>query len=142
MSDAKPDVYEVLRGHLKGLFVVFDMHQIETLPMIHDAIDAAEAERDELLARIAKLEAGRDKLLLRVCERELRIAERTQARLARAGESITEEGRLWMLEVISCDEVLGEDGLCECAREHFEQIAELKKELADLRCVGAQFDDD
>lgn len=40
-----------------------------------------------------------------------------------------EEARLWMLEVVSCDEQLGADGMCDCAREHFAQLNALRDRL-------------
>ncbi len=45
----------------------------------------------------------------------------------------SEPARLWMLEVVSCDEQLGDDGMCDCAREHFEQLAAKDAEIEQLR---------
>lgn len=45
--------------------------------------------------------------------------------------NVPEHARLWMLEVVSCDEKLGPDGMCACAREHFYQLDEIEAYLED-----------
>jgi hypothetical protein len=39
--------------------------------------------------------------------------------------NLAEAARLWMLTVISCDEKIGDDGMCECTRSHFDDLAEV-----------------
>ena len=37
-------------------------------------------------------------------------------------EPTPEDVRVWMLEVGVCYEKLGDDGMCDCARKHFDEI--------------------
>ena len=54
---------------------------------------------------------------------------------------ITEEAREFMLEVVACDEHLGKDGLCACARFHFEKVAPMLETLwASEACMRANSD--
>lgn len=47
-----------------------------------------------------------------------------QDRAVLASGKVSDEAREFMLEVAACDEHLGDDGMCECARYHFAQLAE------------------
>lgn len=51
---------------------------------------------------------------------------------------ISDEAREFMLEVAACSEHLGEDGMCDCARFHFDALATLEAENAELkkRCMS------
>jgi len=74
--------------------------------------------------------------LLNVQDSKLRDFERARkektridendARIMREGK-VTDEAREYMLEVVSCGEHLGEDGMCDCARTHLGQLAAIAK---------------
>lgn len=61
-----------------------------------------------------------------------------------------EDARLFMLEVVSCGEVIGEDEMCDCCREHIEVVDKLADAEAtneglrvslsamDLRAIAAE----
>lgn len=62
---------------------------------------------------------------------------RREARIMASG-LVSDEAREYMLEVVSCSERLGEDGMCDCARVHLASIAKLETENKMLLSGSAE----
>lgn len=56
-------------------------------------------------------------------ERQEVLEEVTMLRVHEDYEDVSpEQQRLWMAVISNCSHVLGDDGLCDCARTHFESL--------------------
>ena len=56
--------------------------------------------------------------------------------------TMTEDAREFMLEVCACDETLGDDGMCDCCRYHFEKIDEALGTWDVRKMIVGDEDDD
>lgn len=122
---------------------------------VNQALKESRDGRGEELAELrSKLEASDRRLdtseaklgLMRLRIEPFEEKEKAERELAQRNASklhlVNEEAREFMLEVVACNEEIADDGLCDCARFHFEQIAEarsvfpLRSSPDDLRSQG------